>query len=266
MFNRADRDALAALSKKIDAFKATSPHAPPRAHVLNDAASRCEPVVFLRGNPNNRGPQVPRQAPAVVAAEPQAVHRRQRPAGTGAGDRQPGQPADRARDGQPRLARPLRPRARPHARATSASRCDPPTHPELLDWLATQFVKDGWCVKKLHKLIMLSATYQQSSRGLGGAVQARSRRTGCSSHQNRRRLDFEALRDALLVGRRPARPDGGRQAGRSVQGTVHARGAASTASSTARTCPARSARSTSPARTRTARSGSRRPCRSRRCS
>ena len=43
------------------------------------------------------------------------------------------------------------------------TRSDPPTHPELLDWLAVQFVKEGWSIKKLHKLIMLSATYQQSS-------------------------------------------------------------------------------------------------------
>ena len=40
---------------------------------------------------------------------------------------------------------------------------EPPTHPELLDWLATQFVKGGWSVKKLHRLIMTSATYRQST-------------------------------------------------------------------------------------------------------
>ena len=44
-----------------------------------------------------------------------------------------------------------------------ARRSDPPTHPELLDWLARRFVTDGWSVKRLHKQIMLSATYQQSS-------------------------------------------------------------------------------------------------------
>ena len=41
---------------------------------------------------------------------------------------------------------------------------EPPTHPELLDWLAVQFQRDGWSLKKLHKLIMTSATYRQSSR------------------------------------------------------------------------------------------------------
>ena len=40
----------------------------------------------------------------------------------------------------------------------------PPTHPELLDWLAAKFVESGWSVKAMHSLIMSSATYQMSSR------------------------------------------------------------------------------------------------------
>ena len=42
-------------------------------------------------------------------------------------------------------------------------RADPPTHPELLDWLAARFMDDGWSIKALHRLMMLSATYQESS-------------------------------------------------------------------------------------------------------
>ena len=38
-----------------------------------------------------------------------------------------------------------------------------PTHPELLDWLAARFVESGWSLKQMHRLIVLSATYQQSS-------------------------------------------------------------------------------------------------------
>ncbi len=44
------------------------------------------------------------------------------------------------------------------------SQCEPPTHPELLDWLAVEFMEKGWSMKKLHKAIVLSATYGQSSR------------------------------------------------------------------------------------------------------
>jgi len=38
-----------------------------------------------------------------------------------------------------------------------------PTHPELLDWLSTEFVKEGWSLKKLHKLIVMSSAYRQSA-------------------------------------------------------------------------------------------------------
>ena len=40
---------------------------------------------------------------------------------------------------------------------------DPPSHPELLDYLASRFVAEGWSIKKMHRLIMLSSVYQQSS-------------------------------------------------------------------------------------------------------
>ena len=42
-------------------------------------------------------------------------------------------------------------------------RSEPPTHPELLDYLAARFIDDGWSLKKLHRRIMLSGTYQQAS-------------------------------------------------------------------------------------------------------
>ncbi|MEP6539681.1 MAG: DUF1549 and DUF1553 domain-containing protein, partial [Bryobacteraceae bacterium] len=43
------------------------------------------------------------------------------------------------------------------------TQCDPPSHPELLDWLAVQFMDDGWSLKKLHRLIVMSSVYRQSS-------------------------------------------------------------------------------------------------------
>ena len=45
---------------------------------------------------------------------------------------------------------------------------EPPTHPELLDYLARRFVRSGWSIKAMHRLIMLSAAYQQSSRAFEG--------------------------------------------------------------------------------------------------
>ena len=53
-----------------------------------------------------------------------------------------------------------------------------PSHPELLDWLAAEFVRDGWDVKALHRLIVTSATYRQSSR-VTPALAERDPRTDC---------------------------------------------------------------------------------------
>ncbi|MDB5310187.1 MAG: hypothetical protein JWO38_4389 [Gemmataceae bacterium] len=72
-----------------------------------------------------------------------------------------------------------------------------PTHPELLDYLAAKFVESGWSVKAMHRLIMLSAAYQQGSRGSAAAL-ARDPDNRLLGHMNRRRLDAEAIRDGLL--------------------------------------------------------------------
>jgi hypothetical protein len=74
---------------------------------------------------------------------------------------------------------------------------DRPTHPELLDWLASQFVKDGWSMKKLHKLIMLSAAYQQAST-VSSEAEAIDPDNKYLSHFPRQRLEGEVIRDASL--------------------------------------------------------------------
>jgi mono/diheme cytochrome c family protein len=74
----------------------------------------------------------------------------------------------------------------------------PPSHPELLDWLASEFVGGGWSVKRLHRLIVTSATYRQSSleRPDIASVDPQNRFLG---RQNRIRLDAEIIRDAALT-------------------------------------------------------------------
>ncbi len=75
----------------------------------------------------------------------------------------------------------------------------PPTHPELLDWLAGRFVESGWSVKAMHRLIMLSRTYQHGQRG------RRGQRRGSTSDNDylwrfaRQRLDAESIRDTILA-------------------------------------------------------------------
>jgi len=74
----------------------------------------------------------------------------------------------------------------------------PPTHPALLDWLASRFIESGWSVKSMHRLIMLSRTYQLASRR-GEVAIARDANNELLSSFPRRRLDAEAIRDTLLA-------------------------------------------------------------------
>jgi hypothetical protein len=74
----------------------------------------------------------------------------------------------------------------------------PPTHPELLDYLATEFVKSGWSIKAMHRAILLSSTYQQSSLPNPETLKA-DPENQLFGRMNRRRLEAEALRDSLLA-------------------------------------------------------------------
>jgi hypothetical protein len=207
--NRKFRDELRKLQSKIEKHKATHPGAPPQAMVLIDAPQPVQPVVFLRGNPNNRGPTVPRQFLEVLSPEPR------KPFTEGSGRLELAKAI--ANKDNPLTARVMVNRVWLYHFGKGLVRTpgdfglrgDPPTHPELLDYLASSFVEGGWSVKKLHKTILLSATYQQSSEASAKA-QVADVDNRLLSHQNRQRLDFEALRDSLLwaSGRLDARVGG----------------------------------------------------------
>jgi cytochrome c553 len=72
-----------------------------------------------------------------------------------------------------------------------------PTHPELLDWLATQLVARGWSLKQMHELILLSATYQQSA-AIDDVKAKIDPENKLLWRMNRQRLDAEAIRDSIL--------------------------------------------------------------------
>jgi hypothetical protein len=74
----------------------------------------------------------------------------------------------------------------------------PPTHPELLDWLAARFIESGWSIKAMHRLIMLSQTYQLSSE-MDQANFETDAGNAWYWRFDRRRLDAEALRDTILA-------------------------------------------------------------------
>jgi len=154
--------------------------------------------VFLRGNANSRGPAVPRQFPEILAGP------NRKPFKEGSGRLELAKAI--ASPDNPLTARVMVNRVwighfgQGLVRTPSdfGVRSDPPTHPELLDWLAKRFVEDGWSVKKLHKRIMMSAAYQQSSN-IGAKLAEADPDNRLLAHQNRKRLDFEAMRDSLLA-------------------------------------------------------------------
>ncbi|HEY2572518.1 MAG TPA: DUF1553 domain-containing protein, partial [Verrucomicrobiaceae bacterium] len=75
----------------------------------------------------------------------------------------------------------------------------PPTHPELLDWLACDFVEHGWDMKRLCRMIVLSGTYRQSSRPADAALLERDPQNALLAHGPRNRLSAEQIRDTALA-------------------------------------------------------------------
>ncbi len=75
---------------------------------------------------------------------------------------------------------------------------EPPTHPELLDWLADEFVKGGWHVKRMHRLIMTSRAYQMSAKADAEALKVDPANT-LFWRFNMRRLTAEEVRDSILA-------------------------------------------------------------------
>src|SRR5690606_28644998 len=72
-----------------------------------------------------------------------------------------------------------------------------PSHPQLLDWLAVRFASEGWSIKQMHRLMMNSRTYRQSSRVSDDALRL-DPQNRLLSRMPLRRMDAEALRDSLL--------------------------------------------------------------------
>ena len=136
--------------------------------MLKDRELPTTPHVFKRGNPANVGDEVPRQFVEVVAGP------ERQPFAIGSGRLELAQAIIDPQN--PLTARVIVNRVWAHhfgaglVRTPSdfGTRADAPSHPELLDWLTSRFIEDGWSLKQLHRRIMLSETYRQSSRGPTG--------------------------------------------------------------------------------------------------
>ena len=188
----------AQLQNKVDALELTHPGAPPRAHVLVDNPVPKDSPVFVRGEAENKGELVPRRFLECLSGTPRPVFK------AGSGRLELAQAI--ASRQNPLTARVLVNRVWQHhfGEGLVATVDDfgamgaAPTHPELLDYLASHFMEHGESVKELHRFILLSQTYQQAS-----ANNPRSAQADPFNHllwrQNLRRLEFEPLRDSLLA-------------------------------------------------------------------
>jgi mono/diheme cytochrome c family protein len=85
-----------------------------------------------------------------------------------------------------------------HSSSNFGTQGDAPTHPELLDWLASEFIASGWSIKAMHRLILTSNTYRMSSRPSADAL-SKDPRNDHLSHFDMRRLTAEEIRDSILA-------------------------------------------------------------------
>ena len=207
-----DRTTQAEYQALLKAVETCAAKGPPRAMVLVDSPRPFEARVFDRGHPGRPAEIVPRQFPKIANPD-------RKPFTQGSGR------LELAREvvakSNPLTARVFVNRVWMHhfgkplvnTPGDFGLRSDPPSHPELLDWLAADFMdgkgsqgeptggspsNGGWRVKRLHKLMMLSAAYTQSSLDRDAGLKA-DPENRLLWKQNRRRLDFESLHDSLLA-------------------------------------------------------------------
>jgi hypothetical protein len=195
-FNGGDRDQMRKLRRKVEELH-HHPGSPPRAMTVEESGQPTNPRVFVRGNPGTPGEEVPRRFLEVLcSSKPEAY----------------------ATGGRLELAKAIVDPSNPLTARVWVNRVwhhhfgagivrtpsdfgvrgEPPTHPELLDWLAVRFMKEGWSTKKLHRAILLSRTYRQSSRD-NPAARLADPENRLLWRMNRRRLDFESMRDSILA-------------------------------------------------------------------
>ena len=182
------------LRRELEGIKTDHPGAPPRAMAMIDLPSPREPRIFERGDPGRRGAQVPRQFLELIKGADR------KPFSKGSGRLEMAQ--EIISKDNPLTARVWVNRVWGHVLGKHlvstpsdfGLRSDRPSHPELLDHLAVNFIADNWSTKKLIRSILLSATYQQAV-----AVNPDDPENLHYTHATRRRLDFESMRDSMLA-------------------------------------------------------------------
>lgn len=196
-FEEAPRNRLGVLKQEIADLKKSPPKTPEFAHTVEEQLPAFEPYVFLRGNPGNRGEKTTRRFLAVLGGKEEEPYKK------GSGRLEFAESI--ASKDNPLTGRVFVNRVWMHhfgaalvrTPADFGTRGEAPTHPELLDYLTARFMEEGWSLKKLHKWIMLSNAYKQTSENNAKAfnIDPDNRLVW---RQSRTRLDFEALRDSIL--------------------------------------------------------------------
>jgi len=191
------RKKLAGLKAELEVLKKKAPAKYPVIHALAEAPKPTDMPVLVRGNPETPGPKVPRRFLSVLGGDRTSFHH-------GSGRLELARAIACADN--PLTARVLVNRIWQHhfgrglvaTTGNFGALGERPSHPELLDWLARRFVASGWSQKSLHREIMLSAVYEQSSRFDSEGL-AKDPGNSLLWRMNRRRLDVEAWRDAMLA-------------------------------------------------------------------
>ena len=177
----------------VDRFLIKNSTTPAHVTLLTERALPITPRVFHRGNPLMKGDSVPRQFLSLFGP--------QQPFTKGSGRLELAQAIIDPRN--PLTSRVMVNRIWQHhfGRGLVSTPSDfgkqgsPPSHPELLDWLAQRFIDSGWSIKAMHRMIMLSQTYQQSSQ----TSDPRDPDNRLLYRMNPHRLSFEEARDAWLA-------------------------------------------------------------------
>lgn len=203
-FDSASVTQLWKLQGEVDRWIIKSEVEVPFALTMQDCRLPVTPRIFVRGDPLKRGEQVPRQFLNLLSGDDR------QPFENGSGRLEMAEaiidPAN------PLTARVIVNRVWAHyfgqGLVTTPSdfgvRADPPSHPDLLDWLASQLVSGGWSLKKLQRTILLSNTYQQASNGTADRAQlAHAKQIDPGNRllwrMTAQRLSFENFRDSMLA-------------------------------------------------------------------
>jgi len=196
-YNRDDNNKRRKFTQPIDEHKSFARGNPPRAMVLSENPNPYDPRVFIRGQASRKGDHVPRQFLYAVSGKTRE------PFTEGSGRLEMAKaivdPANTLtarvfvnRVWMHHFGKPL-----VNTPSDFGVRSDRPLQMAVLDYLADSFVRSGWSIKSLHREILLSSTYRQqsSTHEDGDTIDFEN---GLYWRANSRRLEYEALRDALI--------------------------------------------------------------------